>query len=158
MGTWNVKPVLLPSANILANPVATDEVWPPASINVTNAKHCFSVCECVWFCGSLCTFLSTLAVRISADVSHRIFSFAVFSSSLSAAWREGPRPAEEPPLFTSTCQTSAAWLPSAAQSQCAQICVCARVLHVLCLMHFQAAVGAFTYFINDVFSCQSTFI
>lgn len=36
--------------------------------------------------------------------------------------------------------------------------VCVRVLHVLCLMHFQAAVGAFTYFINDVFSCQSTFI
>lgn len=79
----------------------------------------------MWFSGSPCTFLSTPAVRIGADVIHRIFSFAVFSSSLSAAWREGPRPAEEPTLFTSTCQTSAAWLPSAAQSQCAEICVCA---------------------------------
>lgn len=47
MGTWNVNPVLLPSANILANPVATDEVWPPASINVTNAKHPVLVCVSV---------------------------------------------------------------------------------------------------------------
>lgn len=54
----------------------------------------------VSFCRWMCIYFhNAAAMGTSADVIQRIFSFAVFSSSPSAASREGPGPAETTTVF-----------------------------------------------------------
>lgn len=97
----------------------------------------------VSFCRWMCIYFhNAAAMGTSADVIQRIFSFAVFSSSPSAASREGPGPAETTTVFIHLSNVNCLITHCSPELVCAYthvwgcVCTCVCVLHILTLcMH-----------------------
>lgn len=94
----------------------------------------FSVSVCVLglavcFCKFMCIYFhNTVAMRAGTDVIQRIFSFTVFSSSPSAALREGPGPAETTTVSIHLSNVNCL----ITHSSPVLVCVCAHVWMCLC--------------------------